>query len=146
MLEHYSLSLSSDKRSLRGALTLGKRACGHPQYIHGGAIAAILDDCMGVLFLSSGEGTGFTANLTVNYRRPIPASAPLRVEVSITHVEVGKSGAKKVFLVGRLLSQAGGAQEVLYAEATSIFIVKHIAGMVSKEALVSSIQSVLGLK
>ncbi len=123
------MSLSSDLQHMQGTLRLGKRMCGHPAFIHGGAIASVLDDCMGILFLSSGHGTGFTANLNVDYRRPIPAGSLLRVDVRLTGWEVGKSGKKKVFLTGRILSAEEGKQPVVFAEATSIFIVKLVPGL-----------------
>ncbi len=153
MLERYELSLSSDRQRLRGEVCLGKRACGHPAFLHGGAIASVLDDCMGVLFLSSGNGTGFTANLNVNYRRPIPAGTPLLVDCAVLRVEVGKSGARKVHLSARLLGGGGGlaldplpAAPTVYAEATALFVVKSVPGLESSEALVASIRNALGLR
>ena len=156
MLERYELSLSSDRQQLRGAVCLGKRACGHPAFIHGGAIASVLDDCMGVLFLSSGNGTGFTANLNVNYRRPIPAGTPLLVDCAVLRVETGKGGARKVHLRARLLGGGGGsgaaaldplpAAPTVYAEATALFVVKTVPGLESSEALVASVKAALGLR
>ena len=105
--------------------------------------AALLDDAMGTLFLSSGHGTGFTANLSVNYRRPIPHGTRLRVECAVDRVELSaRSGAKKVFLTSRIVGAGGGG---LYAEATAIFVVKNVAGLESSEALLSSIRASLGL-
>ena len=150
----YELSLSEDKRSLRGSVTLGKQLCGHPAFIHGGAIASVLDDTMGVLFLSSGNGTGFTANLNVNYRKPVPAGTRLTVDCAVLRVESSKSGARKVFLSGRLLGGAGAgssatdplpAAPIVYAEATALFIVKTVPGLESSEALVASIKGALGI-
>jgi acyl-coenzyme A thioesterase PaaI-like protein len=157
MLERYELSLSSDRQQLRGAVCLGKRACGHPAFLHGGVIAAVLDDCMGVLFLSSGNGTGFTANLNVNYRRPIPAGTPLLVDCAVLRVETGKGGARKVHLSARLLGSGGGAGQAaaldplpasptVYAEATALFVVKTVPGLESSEALVASVRAALGLR
>lgn len=131
-LEHYSLSISQDRRELRGELRLGSKVCGHPAFIHGGAIASVCDDAMGMLFLSSGHGSGFTANLNVNYRKPIPAGTNLAVVCRVDRVEVGgKSGSKKVFLTARI--EEGGENSpspTLYAEATSLFVVKNgVKGM-----------------
>jgi 3'-phosphoadenosine 5'-phosphosulfate synthase len=132
-LEHYSLSISQDKRELRGELRLGSKVCGHPAFIHGGAIASVCDDAMGMLFLSSGHGSGFTANLNVNYRKPIPAGTNLAVVCSVDRVEVGgKSGAKKVFLSARIEGggEGGSLAPTLFAEATSLFVVKNgVKGM-----------------
>jgi acyl-coenzyme A thioesterase PaaI-like protein len=125
-LEKYELSLSADRQVLRAAVRLGSKACGHPRYIHGGAIASVFDDAMGTLFLSAGQGSGFTANLTVDYRAPIPAGAELRVTCAVERSEVSaRSGARKVWLTSRM-EAAEGAPPRLYAQARALFIVKDV--------------------
>jgi acyl-coenzyme A thioesterase PaaI-like protein len=52
-LEEYSLALGAGSR-LRAVARFGEEACGHPHIVHGGAIASLLDDSFGTLFLSSG--------------------------------------------------------------------------------------------
>jgi acyl-coenzyme A thioesterase PaaI-like protein len=127
-LERYELHISADKRSLRADVRLGPKACGHPRWIHGGAIASVFDDAMGTLFLSSSEGTGFTANLNVDYRSPVPEGTELRVLAFIDRVETGKSGARKVFLSARMeaANAPSGTKPKLFAEARTLFIVKTI--------------------
>ena len=125
-LEKYELSLSADRQVLRAAVRLGSKACGHPRFIHGGAIASVFDDAMGTLFLSAGKGTGFTANLTVDYRAPIPAGAELRVTCAVERSEVSaRSGARKVWLTSRM-EAADGSPPRLYAQARALFIVKDV--------------------
>jgi len=46
---------------------------------HGGIIATILDEVMGWA-LASADSWGFTARLTIDYRRPTPIGRPLRAE------------------------------------------------------------------
>ena len=62
-------------------------ACGHPSIVHGGAIASVLDDTFGVLFFASRLGNGFTANLNVNYRKPLAAGTDVTVHVAVDRVE-----------------------------------------------------------
>lgn len=103
---------------------------------------------MGVLFLSSQEGSGFTANLNINYRRPIVAGSDVVIVCEIEKVEVSqRSGSKKVFLKGtvyddktyveyRRLINAGASESValesvkpiVYTEGNALFIVKDIPG------------------
>lgn len=64
-LEKYEASLSDCKRRLIVSARWGKHAVGHPGIVHGGATAALVDETCGALFLSSGLGSGFTANLNV---------------------------------------------------------------------------------
>ena len=122
-VERYELSLSDESPPrLLAAARLGDRSCGHPLFLHGGAIAALLDDCMGMLFLSLGKGTGFTANLSVDYRNPIPHGTELHVTAALERTEVSqKSGATKVFLRAEV---RGAASNKLYAEGRALFVVK----------------------
>lgn len=86
-LERYDLALAPDARSLRAIVRLGDQACGHPRIVHGGAIASILDDAFGVLFYAAKVGNGFTANLHVDYRKPLPAGTDVHVFTRIDRVE-----------------------------------------------------------
>ena len=122
-VERYELSLSDESPPrLLAAARLGDKCCGHPLFLHGGVIAALLDDCMGMLFLSLGKGTGFTANLSVDYRNPIPHGTELHVTAALERTEVSqKSGATKVFLRAEV---RGAASKKLYAEGRALFVVK----------------------
>jgi hypothetical protein len=84
--------------------------------------AALLDDAMGMLFLSLGKGTGFTANLSVDYRSPIPHGTELHVAAFLDRTEVSqKSGATKVYLRAEV---RGAASNKLFAEGRALFVVK----------------------
>ena len=58
----------SDERVI-GTCTYGARYEGAPGCVHGGFIAAVFDDCLGIAQGLSGQG-GMTAFLNVQYRRP----------------------------------------------------------------------------
>ena len=122
-VERYELSLSDETPPrLLAAARLGDKSCGHPLFLHGGVIAALLDDCMGMLFLSLGKGTGFTANLSVDYRNPIPHGTELHVTAALERTEVSqKSGATKVYLRAEV---RGASSKKLYAEGRALFVVK----------------------
>lgn len=122
-LERYELSLSDESPPrLLAAARLGDKSCGHPLFLHGGVIAALLDDSMGMLFLSLGKGTGFTANLSVDYRSPIPHGTELHVTAFLERTEVSqKSGSTKVFLRAEVRGAATGK---LFAEGRALFVVK----------------------
>jgi uncharacterized protein (TIGR00369 family) len=101
--------------------------CGHPRVLHGGAIAALLDDVMGILFLSRGT-TGFTANLSVDYRRPIAAGTELHVSCSVDRVETARSGASKTYVKAVVSGAAGDpSAAVVFTEATALFISKPVS-------------------
>ncbi|MGH9530256.1 MAG: PaaI family thioesterase [Terriglobales bacterium] len=58
---------------------LSKRYTGPPGYCHGGIIATILDDAMGKLNKLR-QVTAVTAQMKIDYLRPVPLNKPLRVE------------------------------------------------------------------
>ena len=58
---------------------LGTRYTGPPGHCHGGIIATILDEAMGKVNKLR-HVVAVTAEITVNYLKPVPLSKPLRVE------------------------------------------------------------------
>ncbi len=141
-LEQYDVSLHEDG-SLRALATLGNKVCGHPEIVHGGAIAALLDDSMGILFLHSKLGSGFTAKLDVNYRVPIPAGTPLVVECAIVSVEPAKSNPSTTKVVIKATVRGLGEGGMLYTEATALFVAKSAFSMMP--ALWISTKRALGM-
>ncbi len=67
-------------------------------------------------------GSGFTANLNVNYRKPLPAGTNVVVHANIERTETSRSGSKKVFIAGKVVDAANEA--IAYTEATALFICK----------------------
>lgn len=59
----------------RGFYVLGTALCGHPNVVHGGVLATLLDEGLGWLVIARlGKGVNaVTARLEVNYRRPVIA-------------------------------------------------------------------------
>lgn len=88
--------------------------------LHGGAAATIFDGIFGVLFSVSG-GAGYTANLSVDYRKPAPlASGPLLVYAKIASRE-----GRKIFLEGKI-SKSPESSSPVYAESTSLFLISKV--------------------
>ncbi len=58
---------------------LNKRYTGPPGYCHGGIIATILDDAMGKLNKLR-QVTAVTAQMRIDYLRPVPLNKPLSVD------------------------------------------------------------------
>lgn len=85
---------------------------GYPGVVHGGVVAAILDEVAGRTFMD-GEPPRFlvTARLSVRYRRPVPVGQPLKA--------IGRAiedGGKVAKASGQLFDKNG----VLLAEAEVI--------------------------
>lgn len=59
---------------------------GHPGYLHGGIIATLLDEAMSKAVRSKGL-SAMTRHLAVDYRRPVPSCAPIRIEGKVVRSE-----------------------------------------------------------
>lgn len=92
-------------------VTLGKAFEGAPGRAHGGVIAALIDETMGVV-LGIASVLAFTAQLDITYRAPTPIDHPIEVTAWLSKHE------------GRKLSIEAKVQdgETLIASATALFI------------------------
>jgi acyl-coenzyme A thioesterase PaaI-like protein len=82
-------------------------------HAHGGAAAAVLDEAMGAAAWWAGHRV-LAANLSVDFRSPVPLEADVEVEAWVVRVE-----GRKVWTAGRLALAGGGA---LLTEATGLFV------------------------
>lgn len=80
-------------------------------HLHGGVIALLFDQLLGIGQRISGTG-GPTGTLTIRYHHPTPLNQPLRLEADMVRVE-----GRKKFMVGALW-----AGEVRTATCEGIFI------------------------
>ncbi|WP_017572684.1 PaaI family thioesterase [Nocardiopsis halotolerans] len=105
------LSLERTPEGLSGEVTLNTIYQGPPGLVHGGWIAALLDQAVGSVSAIE-TSPGLTAKLEVNYRRPTPLFTPLEVTARVDRVE-----GRKVFVSGRI-----HAHGEVTAEATALMI------------------------
>jgi len=85
--------------------------CGPPEAVHGGHVAALMDELLGVTGVVSGYG-GFTGTLTVRYEAPTPLDKELSLKGWVHQVE-----ERKVIMRGELRSE-----EKMCVTAEGIFI------------------------
>lgn len=107
-------------RTVYGVWPLGARVCGHPGLVHGGVTALLLDEMFGQAYwaFTFGErGPGFTANLNVDYKAPVPAGSWLCITVRETGVE-----GRKVRLAATVADGPSSDAKV-YAAASCLFVV-----------------------
>jgi len=100
-----------DGDRVRGTATFGWAYQGPPAHLHGGFVAAMFDEALGMAQSLSGS-PGMTGTLTVRYRKPTPLYRELRIEAWVDRVE-----GRKIFTASRLY-----CDETLLAEAEGIFI------------------------
>ena len=98
---------------------LGQDICGFPGVIHGGLLATILDEGMArTCFPALPNKVGMTANLTLNYRAPLPADTYVCLRATTTKVE-----GRKAWVEGRIESLVSeGEVPTVYVEASALFI------------------------
>ncbi|KAI7869711.1 HotDog domain-containing protein [Spinellus fusiger] len=93
---------------------LGKNLCGHRGIIHGGLLATLLDEVLGcVAYSSMPSKTGFTANLNVDYRKPVLAD-----QWVVLRGELERSEGRKAYTKAWVESEEG----VVYVEAKALYI------------------------
>lgn len=91
---------------------------GPPKHAHGGASAAVIDEVMGVVAWRSGLKV-VLANLSLDYRRPVPLNVPLRVEGWVKDKD-----ERKAYTYGRLILPDGHTAVSgtgLYIQAPHLF-------------------------
>jgi acyl-coenzyme A thioesterase PaaI-like protein len=102
--------------TMTGSVVFPPVLVGPPGLAHGGAIALLLDELLGVLKVVNGMGA-MTGTLTIRYRSPTPAGTLLGLHAEIRGVE-----GRKIFSHGEIRHG-----DVVTAEADGVFI--RVAGM-----------------
>ena len=72
------LAFRVDGQCLRGEGRIPVRFVGAPQTVHGGIVAAVLDEIMGLTNFLNGAGS-FTGEMTVRFHRPTPIDEDLEL-------------------------------------------------------------------
>lgn len=101
----------------------GPGAEGPPGHAHGGSIAAVLDEAMGIAVWLAGH-KAVAAQLITNFKRMIPLNTTARVETTIAGAEGRKVTvhARLLDRNGEMLADADGLFVVLTPEATAMLL------------------------
>jgi hypothetical protein len=110
-VEVWSVLGEEGRREIRGRASFGYPYEGPPTCVHGGVIAELFDELLGLANLVVGQAA-MTGTLKVRYKRPTPLLAPLDLVARFT----GKEG-RKVFTWGSIIHEGETT-----AEAEGIFI------------------------
>ena len=85
---------------------------GPPGYLHGGIIATLLDEAMSKANRAHGV-TAMTRQMSVEYLRPVPSNASIRIDAHVTRSEGRKHWTK---------AHIQNSDGKILAEATGLFI------------------------
>jgi len=105
--------MSIEGRLVIGEVTLGRPYQGPPGQVHGGVIAGIYDQVLGLANFVAGN-PGFTGTLSIRYNAPTPLNQPLRFEA-----EQDRTEGRKVFTSGRCFHG-----DTVVSQAEGIFITR----------------------
>jgi len=99
-----------EAQKVRASLTVPEHFNGYPGIVHGGIIAALLDETAGRALLLDGneEKLFVTLKLEVAYRRPVPTGQPLTLEGWVIRVTPtrGKVAARLLLPDGTVAAEA----------------------------------------
>jgi acyl-coenzyme A thioesterase PaaI-like protein len=97
---------------LHAKVWFGPLSEGPPSSVHGGAIAAVLDEAMGAVCWMNGHPV-VGARITINYRHLTPLDFSGLVESWIDHID-----GRKIFIRSQLTDEAGR----VHAEGEALFV------------------------
>jgi acyl-coenzyme A thioesterase PaaI-like protein len=107
-----SLRIDVDARRVVGEVRFGKAFEGAPGCVHGGFVAAVLDEALGMACIFAGD-PAMTAELTTRYLHHTPIEMPLKIEAKLDRVD-----GRKIRTSGRITSEG-----VTVVDSTGLFIV-----------------------
>lgn len=117
----YKHHKSSDDKSapIGGTITIlgiGSGLNGHPKMLHGGTVAAIMDEAITSLagWHNSPGMSGYTAYIKVDYKKPVPTPSTFLVRVLLE----GRSSGRKQWLKGTFEDGKG----IIFATAESLVV------------------------
>lgn len=109
--------------TLTGVAHFTKNAESHSNYCHGGSMTSTMDDVIGwTAFHVTGEckpWSGFTAQVNVSLKRPIPVGSYLKIVGVVTKTE-----RRKVWIESRLVGGGEHDADLVYCTAEGLVILK----------------------
>ncbi|KAI9255224.1 HotDog domain-containing protein [Phascolomyces articulosus] len=104
-----------DQTEVMAAVHLGKDLCGHAGIVHGGMCATLLDEILACVAMPAlPNKIGFTANLNIDYRKPLAAD-----QWVILRGKLDRAEGRKAYVKAWIESPDGKTK---YSEATSLYI------------------------
>ena len=114
MIETYEIYRKQSSDEVWAVITFGDLLNGHPNYVHGGMISTMIDMTYGWLFFACGFPAAMTANLNVDFRKPIPANSTVLLKTKLKETK-----GRKLYMTATMEDINGN----ILAESTSLFIV-----------------------
>ena len=103
---------ADESGAISATLTLDDSKQGPPGHAHGGSLATLIDEAMGIAAWYQGHRV-LAVNLNINFRRAVPLNVPVTVHGQLERVE-----GRKVFTTGKLTLPDG----TVAVEGTGLFL------------------------
>ncbi|XP_066270557.1 acyl-coenzyme A thioesterase THEM4-like [Branchiostoma lanceolatum] len=110
----YAIFLNKKEQRATCVCQFGPYLQGPPGHVHGGALATMLDAVIGTCVHDALEGFWLTANLNINYKKPVPLGS-----TALFHAKVDRQDDRKGYLSAYVTSADG---QTTLCDATSLFI------------------------
>ncbi|XP_011677546.2 acyl-coenzyme A thioesterase THEM4 [Strongylocentrotus purpuratus] len=110
----YVMFFNEEEKKSITIVQFGEKVQGPPGHVHGGAIATVGDACAGVLIFNGLDIKCVTANLSVNYKKPLPVNSTIIIETVVDKIEGVKYYTTSIF------KSPDGS--IIYDTVTTLFI------------------------
>jgi len=124
LLSFYRSETNNERAEVRRFYTFGSGLNAHPDLLHGGVIACILDSTMGnavgLKFQEmdvKGSAGVFTAQLNTKYEKPVRTPSTIMARACVKKVE---GGGRKVWVEGVI--EGGDEGDITHARAEGLWI------------------------
>jgi acyl-coenzyme A thioesterase PaaI-like protein len=87
-ISSFEIYRKQDEKEIYCFLRIGDRLNGHPGIVHGGIISLVIDASFGWLFMAMDIPKSVTANLNVNFRKPLIENTNIVIKAKITNIQV----------------------------------------------------------
>jgi len=110
---------SQSRLVLVATVDFGNNLNGHGGIVHGGIQSLMFDDVFGwgCNEVIDSSKVYVTANLSVNFRKPVMEGSNIKIEIYLE-----KQEGRKYFWKAKMLGNDGSGEEALCADATSLYI------------------------
>ncbi|KAM9685892.1 acyl-coenzyme A thioesterase THEM4 isoform 2-T2 [Trichechus inunguis] len=109
----YAMFWSKDEKRIVCLFQGGLYLQGIPGFLHGGALVTLIDTTLGMHAMLAG-GAVMTANLSINFKRPMPLCS-----VGVINTQLDKIEGRKLFVSCNIQSVD---EKTVYTEGTGLFI------------------------
>lgn len=116
-VEQYEIYRKKGADEIMAIVRFGQSLNGHPEIVHGGITSLVFDNSFGWLFFCLNKPMAVTANLNINYRKPLKQNT-----TTILRAKMSKEEGRKMFMDATLHEASANGKESLIADSSTLFI------------------------